>query len=230
VADAVIAVSSVIARDLRARAPELAATRMEVIPNPLDVEDLRARAAASASPLAGPYALYLGKLAPNKGTSQLIRVARGAGLQWPLVIAGDGPDRASLEVEAGTSGGEVRFTGWLDQDQAMRWLGHCSMLIFPSRGPESLSRVLLEASALGIPIAAMDTGGTTDIIEDERTGLLSKTPDELSQDVRRLASDRELRERLGAAARARTAERFDSRVVVTRVEELYFDLKRNRAR
>ena len=229
-ADAVIAVSSVIARDLRARAPELATTRMEVIPNPLDVEDLRARAAASASPLAGPYALYLGKLAPNKGTSQLIRVARSAGLQWPLVIAGDGPDRASLEVEAGTSGSEVRFTGWLDQDQAMRWLGHCSMLIFPSRGPESLSRVLLEASALGIPIAAMDTGGTTDIIEDERTGLLSKTPDELSQDVRRLASDRELRERLGAAARARTAERFDSRVVVTRVEELYFDLKRNRAR
>jgi glycosyltransferase involved in cell wall biosynthesis len=76
----------------------------------------------------------------------------------------------------------------------------------------------------------MDTGGTTDIIEDERTGLLSKTADELSQDVRRLASDRELRERLGAAARARTAARFDSRVVVARVEELYFDLKRDRAR
>jgi hypothetical protein len=35
---------------------------------------------------------------------------------------------------------------------------------------------------------------------------------------------------LGAAARARTTERFDSRVVVARVEELYFDLKRNRAR
>ena len=47
------------------------------------------------------------------------------------------------------------------------------MLIFPSRGPESLSRVLIEASALGVPIAAMDTGGTRDIVEHDVTGLLS---------------------------------------------------------
>ena len=229
-ADAVIAVSSVIARDLRARAPELATTRIEIIPNPLDVERLRAQAAATERPLAGPYALYLGKLAPNKGTSLLIRVARDADLPWPLVIAGDGPERSVLEIEAQTLGRDVRFTGWLNQTEAVRWLRHCSLLIFPSRGPESLSRVLLEAGALGIPIAAMDTGGTTDILEDERTGLLSKTPEELSRDVRRLIDDGELRERLGAAARTRTAERFDSRVVVARVEQLYFDLARSLAR
>jgi glycosyltransferase involved in cell wall biosynthesis len=227
-ADAVIAVSSAIARDLRARAPELAATRIDVIPNPLNVGQLRAQAAAAAPPLPGPYALYLGKLAPNKGTSHLISVARTAALPWPLVIAGDGPERAELESAARALGGDVRFTGWLDQEQAMRWLAHCSLLIFPSRGPESLSRVLLEASALGVPIAAMDTGGTTDIIEDERTGLLSATPEELSQDVRRLIEDSTLRERLGAAARTRTAERFDSSVVVARVEQLYFDLQRSR--
>ena len=51
-ADAVIAVSSTIAADLRARAPELAGVRMEVIPNPVDLRGLRARAAASAAPIA----------------------------------------------------------------------------------------------------------------------------------------------------------------------------------
>ena len=229
-ADAVIAVSSVIAGDLRARGRELGATRIEVIPNAVDITKLHAQASAVDRPIAAPYALYLGKLAPNKGTSHLIRVAMEASLSWPLIVAGDGPERAALETEARQSGRDVRFTGWLSQDQAIRWLAHASMLIFPSRGPESLSRVLLEASALGIPIAAMDTGGTTDIIEDERTGLLSKSPNELSEDVRRLAADGELRNRLGAAARARTAGRFDSPVVMERIEALYSDLYRSHRR
>jgi glycosyltransferase involved in cell wall biosynthesis len=224
-ADAVIAVSSTIAADLRARAPELAGVRMEVIPNPVDLRALRARAAASPPPLAGPYALYLGKLAPNKGARHLLEIAARAELRWPLVIAGDGPDRAALEVAARNSTRDVRFTGWLDHDAATTWLAHASLLIFPSRGPESLSRVLLEASALGVPIAAMITGGTADIIDDEVTGLLSVTADELAEDVKRLIHDDALRTRLGGAARDRAA-RFDSPAVVDRIERLYNDLRK----
>ena len=77
------------------------------------------------------------------------------------------------------------------------------MLIFPSRGPESLSRVLIEASALGVPIAAMDTGGTRDIVEPGVTGLLSTSPEGLAADVRRLRQDEALRRR---ARRSRAAE------------------------
>lgn len=223
-ADAVIAVSSAMAADLRSRAPELASTRTVVIPNPVDVSRLRAQAAAASRPLPGPYALYLGKIARNKGTDHLLRVARDAGLAWPLVVAGDGPDRAALEAEAAQLGGDVRFTGWLESGDAVRWLAHAGMLIFPSRGPESLSRVLIEASALGIPIAAMQTGGTADIIEDERTGLLSLTADELTVDVRRLIADSDLRKRLGRAAQERAADRFEARNVVARVDELYRSL------
>jgi glycosyltransferase involved in cell wall biosynthesis len=100
------------------------------------------------------------------------------------------------------------------------------MLIFPSRGPESLSRVLLEASALGIPIAAMDTGGTRDIIEHDVTGLLSATPDALASDVRRLRADEGLRRRLGDAARHKMEREFDAAAVVARIEQLYLELVR----
>lgn len=220
-AGAVIAVSSRIAADLRSRAPELVSTRMTVIPNPVDIDRLRATAATTSRPLPGPYVLYLGKLAPNKGTAHLLRVAQDADLPWPLVIAGDGPDRVALEAQAARVGRDVRFTGWVNREEAIRWLSHAAILVFPSRGPESLSRVLIEASALGVPIAAMDTGGTTDIVEDERTGLLSKTPEELAADVRRLIDDPALGDRLGAAARVRAADRFDSRAVVSRIEQLY---------
>jgi glycosyltransferase involved in cell wall biosynthesis len=228
-AGAVIAVSTAIAADLAARAPEVKPSRVTVIPNPVDVERLRATAAAASRPMPAPYALYLGKLAPNKGTSSLIRIARSADLPWPLVVAGDGPDRGALEAEAAHAGRDVRFTGWIGHDDAVRWLAHAAVLVFPSRGPESLSRVLIEASALGVPIAAMTTGGTPDIVEDERTGLLSTTPDELAADVRRLVDDPALGVRLGAAARPHAEARFDSAAVVARIERVYTDLTRKAA-
>jgi glycosyltransferase involved in cell wall biosynthesis len=220
-ADAVVAVSNTVAADLRARAPELSATRIEIIPNPVDVAGLRARASADARPLDSPYALYLGKLAPNKGTSRLIEVVDRAGLDWPLVVAGEGPDRAVLEEAARRSRRDVRFVGWLDQSEAAAWLAHAALLIFTSRGPESLSRVLIEASALGVPIAAMNTGGTADIVEQGQTGLLSASPDALAADVKRLRDDEPLRRRLGDAARRRAERLFDAAVVVDRIEALY---------
>lgn len=224
-ASAVIAVSSVIARDLRERAPELARTRLEIIPNPVNVSALQ-RASATERPYPQPYALYVGKLAINKGTDHLVDVIQQADLDWPLMIVGDGPDRASIEAAARASGRDVRFNGWLDQEQTARWIAHAGLLLFPSRGPESLSRVLLEASALGIPIAAMNTGGTGDIVEDEVTGLLSDSPAALADDVRRIRHGEVLRQRLGAAAARRTAEKFDSAAVIPRVETLYRDLVR----
>ncbi len=95
------------------------------------------------------------------------------------------------------------------------------MLIFPSRGPESLSRVLIEASALGVPIAAMDTGGTRDIIEAGVTGLLSTSPEGLAEDVRTLRRDEALRRSLGDAARRKVEREFDADAVVARIEALY---------
>jgi len=220
-ADAVIAVSSTIAADLRSRAPELASRRIDVIPNPVDVQGLRRRVESTAPPIAEPYALYLGKLAPNKGTAHLVRIAERADLDWPLVIVGDGPDRAALEEAAAKSSRDIRFTGWVDQQETARWLRHASLLVFTSRGPESLSRVLIEASALGVPIAAMNTGGTPDIITHGVTGLLSSTPDALAADVRRLREDEGLRTRLGDAARTHAETHFDAAEVVARVESVY---------
>jgi glycosyltransferase involved in cell wall biosynthesis len=97
-------------------------------------------------------------------------------------------------------------------------------LIFPSRGPESLSRVLIEASALGVPIAAMNTGGTADIVEHGKAGLLSRTPDDLATDVRTLRSDPALRARLAEGAKCRAESLFDAPAVIARAEALYKEL------
>ena len=227
-ADAIVAVSGRIAADLRARAPELSATRIDVIPNAVNAAALRetARVPPRDSHLAEQlYAVYVGKLAPNKGTRYLVDVVRQAGLDWPLIVVGDGPDRGAMEAAARASGRRIEFVGWQDRDEATRLLAGASLLIFPSRGPESLSRVLIEASALGIPIAAMDTGGTRDIIEPGVTGLLSTSPEGLADDVRRLRHDETLRRALGEAARQKVEREFDAGAVAARVAALYDDLK-----
>jgi glycosyltransferase involved in cell wall biosynthesis len=226
-ASAVVAVSHRIAADLRTRAPQLSGTRIEVIPNPVNVAalDQIARVPPRDAHLVEQlYAIYVGKLAPNKGTGYLVDVVRDAGLDWPLIVVGDGPDRASVQAAARASGRRIEFTGWLDKDEATRLLAGASLLIFPSRGPESLSRVLIEASALRVPIAAMDTGGTRDIVEPGVTGLLSSSPAGLAADVKRLRHDAPLRQALAAAARLKVQREFDAAAVVERIETLYREL------
>jgi glycosyltransferase involved in cell wall biosynthesis len=74
----------------------------------------------------------------------------------------------------------------------------------------------------------MDTGGTSDIVENEITGLLSNTEFELADDVRRIRHGEVLRHRLGAAAASRAAEKFDAGAVVGRIEALYEELLKGR--
>jgi glycogen synthase len=124
---------------------------------------------------------------------------------------------------------DVTLMGWLPREEALGWLAAASVLVFPSHGPESLSRVLLEASALGVPIAAMDTGGTRDIVLPGVTGLLSTSAASLGDDVARLVRDRDLASRLGDAARAHIDSNFAAARVVERVERVYEDAIVNHA-
>jgi glycosyltransferase involved in cell wall biosynthesis len=219
-ADAVIAVSSTIARDLEARAPELSTTPIYTIPNPVDMTALQP-ARSTTPPMSEPYVLYAGKLATNKGVQFLLPAVAQAGLRLPIVVVGEGPLSQALAGEAAARQLDVRLLGWQDRDTVWRWMRHATMLAFPSYGPESLSRVLIEAAALGVPIAAMDTGGTRDILQNGVTGLLSTDVDAFARDLARLASDERLRAAIGHAAQADVQARFSAPSVVERVEQVY---------
>jgi glycogen(starch) synthase len=222
--DAIIAVSGYVASALRARAPELKRSRIEAIPNGVDVAGVRAEANATTRPMSEPYGVFVGKLAKNKGAHTLVEVADRARLAMPLVVIGDGLERGAVERAAAATGRDVRIIGWRDRREVFQWLRHSEFLIFPSVWPEPLSRVLIEASALSVPVAAIDTGGTADIIVHEDTGLLASSVEELAEDVQRLAADSALRARLGQAAARRAAAQFDIPVVIGRMEELYAQL------
>jgi len=220
-ADAIIAPSLVITNDLRRRAPELERTPIFTIPNPVDMTSLDEVRQSAPRPVAEPYAMYAGKLATNKGVQFLVGAYADAGVTWPLVIAGDGPLRGALEAEARTRGISVRMLGWLPRERTLEWIRHAEMLAFPSYGPESLSRVLIEASAMGVPIAAMDTGGTREIVHAGMTGLVSNDQAGLSRDLQTLFKDARLRGSLGEQARIEAHAKFSAGSVVERIEHVY---------
>jgi glycogen synthase len=230
-ADAVIAVSAYIAGRL---AGIVSPARLHVLPN---MVDLAANDALVATPpetnWSGLLLLFAGKLEPNKGAGLLPAIFRALRAHGPpdlppftLVIAGDGALRAGLAAELAALAVPVRMLAWADHAETLRLLARCDLLLFPSQWGEPLSRVLLEAAALGAPILAMPTGGTPDIISDGSTGALAAIPAAFAARLAALLADEGARRRLGAAARQAARTRFDVAALAPRYEALYATLGR----
>ena len=151
--------------------------RMTTIYNPIDLEQVRARAKMGVSPFAasgpGPHVVGIGRLDPQKGFDRLIRSLPELREREPgaeLWILGEdmwahGRNRREL-VELARALGvaeQVHFTGYVDNPYP--YLAHADLFVLSSRY-EGLPNVLLEALALGCPVLALDgPGGTREIME-----------------------------------------------------------------
>jgi glycosyltransferase involved in cell wall biosynthesis len=216
-AGATLAVSEAIAAELAAAG----IPRVEVLPNLVDAAEVRALAAAPPSvALPERFLLFVGKLEENKGARLLIPAAAAARTGLPLVALGEGALACVLASEAAAAGVDLQLRGWTAREDVLRALSRATVLVFPSLWPEPLSRVLLEALALGTPVAAMDTGGTREIVEDGVSGLLVPDAARLAEAVARLGGDERLRLRLAEGARDRAA-RFSPAALVPRYEAVY---------
>ena len=103
-------------------------------------------------------------------------------LGLPLVIAGDGRDRARLQAMAKTN---ITFLGRVDDARAAELMAHCRAFIFP--GLEDFGITPVEAEAAGRPVIAFAGGGALDTVVDGVTGLFfhEPTPHSLADAVRR---------------------------------------------
>jgi glycosyltransferase involved in cell wall biosynthesis len=218
-----LAVSETIARELRA----VGIPRVEVVPNVVDAQEARAIAALPpAATVPERFLLFVGKLEENKGARFLVPAVKAGGMGLPLVVLGEGSLAHPLRFEAASCGVELHLRGWTHRDDVLRTMARAEAIVFPSLWPEPLSRVILEALALGTPVVAMDTGGTREILGEEQGGLLSRAGDAagLAEALARLLGDRGLKARLREAGRAR-AEAFSPAALVPRYEAVYRRLR-----
>ncbi len=148
--------------------------------------------------------LYAGNLSFEKAPLLAVEVAARLDSNVALRLAGDGPLRARVEAAAGNS---VEVIGSVpDLVPHMEW---ADVLLLPSL-TEGLPGVAVEASASGLPVVAAEVGGVGEVVIDGVTGFLVP-PGEVDGFVAavvRLIEDRELRLKMGKAARNRAREHF----------------------
>jgi teichuronic acid biosynthesis glycosyltransferase TuaC len=128
---------------------------------------------------AGPIALYVGNLKPEKGVADLAQAWPAVARAMPdaqLVVVGGGP----LAEDVGRCG--ARLIGPQPLDQIPHWMAACDVLVLPSHS-EGTPNVALEALASGRRIVATAVGGTPDLITSELLGVLvpAKQPEALSR-------------------------------------------------
>ena len=172
--------------------------------------------ATELSPAApqGGYALVVARLSPEKGVDVAIDACRIAGI--PLVIAGDGPERAALGERARAGAGDVRFVGHADAEELARLRAGASIALAPSRSGETFGLALAEAMGAGLPVLASRVGAFGELVDSD--ALVS--PGEagaLAEAIVRLAGDREA----GARARERVGAICAPDVVAAQLARLY---------
>lgn len=123
-------------------------------------------------PHSGNFALFLGRLSPEKGLSTLLEAWERLPSPVPLVIAGDGPMRERLETEVrGKQLRHIQFTGRLTRNDAYNALKKAALLVVPSIWYEPFGLVIAEAFACGTPVLGSNSGAIQEMLDDQITGI-----------------------------------------------------------
>jgi glycosyltransferase involved in cell wall biosynthesis len=175
----------------------------------------------------GEYALYVGRLVPEKGLRTLVEAWSGAygglPLEIPLKLVGTGPMEAELKEQHAIGGGRIEFLGYRPRNEVAQMLENARFLVYPSVWYEPFGIATIEALAAGVPAVVSDSGGIGELIEHGKTGLHVVPGDaaSLARAARQLSADLEGNERMGAAARCAYLTRYTPAQNYDRLLQIY---------
>ena len=183
---------------------------------------------------------FMGRLVNLKAVDLLLFAFNKARSQTPmrLMIIGDGPERAKLEVLASNlditgrnTDGTVHFTGWLKQTDCATYMQQADCLVLPSLH-ECGGAVVLEAMSMAKPVIATGWGGPLDYI-DPTCGVLvapesrDSIIDGFAVAMVDMAKSQSIRQRMGAAGLVKVLKEYDWELKVDRILDIYNNVQKN---
>jgi glycosyltransferase involved in cell wall biosynthesis len=181
-----------------------------------------------------PVVLFVGRLAEKKGCKYLLDAMQRAQAKcpnWKLVIIGDGPLRAELELSAQEKLRNCTFLGVQAPLEIRKWMNIASIFCAPSTiassgDAEGFGMVFAEAQAMGLPVVSFATGGVPEAVAHGATGFLApdQDVDALAEYLLLLVNDSGLRKRMGEDGRQRVCRQFDLRKQTAILEQIYADV------
>ena len=248
-ADAVIAVSAGMKRDVLAAYPGVDSSRIQVVHNGIDTTQYAPDHGTDVVERLGidparPSVVFVGRITRQKGLPYLLRAARDLPPDTQVVLLAGAPDTPEIAAEVEGLAGELRSARdrvvWvqemLPKHEVVQVLTHATVFVCPSIY-EPMGIVNLEAMACETAVVATATGGIPEVVADGETGVLvpieqvsdgSGTPvdpDRFVADLARaltgLVQDPERAAAMGVAGRRRAVEHFSWASIAERTLDVY---------
>ncbi|MFD0788163.1 glycogen synthase, partial [Micromonospora azadirachtae] len=183
-ADAVIAVSEGMRRDVLTAYPEVDPDRVRVVYNGIDTVQYAPDPGTDVLDRLGidpalPSVVYVGRITRQKGLPYLLRAARELPADTQLVLLAGAPDTAEIAAEVeglvaelrANRSGVIWVAEMLPKHEVIQVLTHATLFACPSIY-EPMGIVNLEAMACETAVVATATGGIPEVVADGETGLL----------------------------------------------------------
>jgi starch synthase len=248
-ADAIVAVSQGMKRDVLACYPSVEPARVHVIYNGIDPEQYQADPRTDvlsryALDPARPYVIFVGRITRQKGVVHLLDAARHFAPGLTLVLCAGEPDTPEIAEQVRARVRELERTQvrlvWIEKmlprADVIQLLSHARAFVCPSVY-EPFGIVNVEAMSCSVPVVASAVGGIPEIVVDGQTGFLvrydadgtpagtPRDPQQFARDlaarINDLAADAERAQRFGAAGRRRVLEHFSWASIADQTRHLY---------
>jgi len=172
----------------------------------------------------GDYALFAGRLSPEKGVGTILAAWKRLQQPVPLVIIGGGPEYDRLKAQATSENlSNVEFKGQLPREQTLAAINNARFVIIPSEWYETFCMAIAESFACSTPVICSRMGVMQELVEDQRTGIHFTPAD--SEDLARKVEwawthPDELRT-MGIAARAEYESKYTAEKNYPQLMEIY---------
>ncbi|TDB79772.1 glycogen synthase [Micromonospora sp. KC721] len=251
-ADAIVAVSEGMRRDVLTAYPQVNPERVRVVHNGIDTAQYAPDEGTDVVDRLGidparPSVVYVGRITRQKGLPHLLRAARELPADTQLVLLAGAPDTPEIAAEVeglvtelrANRSGVVWVAEMLPKHEVIQVLTHATIFVCPSVY-EPMGIVNLEAMACETAVVATATGGIPEVVADGETGLLvpieqagdgsgrpldaSRFEADLAARMNELLADPGRAAEFGRAGRRRAVERFSWDAIATRTLDIYRSL------
>jgi glycosyltransferase involved in cell wall biosynthesis len=187
-----------------------------------------------------PVVLFVGRLLKSKGIFDIIEAAKilkADGIKFTLRVVGEPDDRnpEAISKEEITKLHKEGIVDWVGRQSDMpKFYREADIICLPTLYKEGLPLTLLEAASIGRALIATDVPGCREIVKHEVNGLkvLPKNPELLSEAIKRLVSDTDLRKKYGQAGSAIVRNEFSAEIIQRQLlltyESLLLDQRENK--
>lgn len=176
----------------------------------------------SYRPMAQPYLVFAGRIAPEKRPDWAIEIAQRAGMELRIAAKVSEKDREYFNevVKPLLRLPGVEFIGEVNEAQKQELLGNALAMLFPIDWPEPFGLVMIEAMACGTPTIAFPNGSVPEVIDHRASGLIVNSIEEAVRAVHHAAE----------LDRRWCRQRFEARFTVERMAREYVEIYQQRSR